>query len=435
MFTALGAAAGALIWVALWYKNRTAAISTKRLVVIVILIGLACRIVFAWFTPTFYAPDEQPHYNYVKYLYQNHSFPVQTSKTGAATMDWEYHQPPVYYLMSLPIYRLADQLLTPEHQQFFPVRALRFFSILCWAGTVILTLKILGKLRATDQFTQTFVVCMVCLLPTYTFLSASINNDNLVIAIGSMILYFLSLHQRTYHSLVIAGILTGIALLTKLSAGLYVVAIFGVLAARFVEKKLTFTRASTLFCLALIPATLIFTPWGLRNLFVYGSFNPEPVVNVPVSWPSVYRAIFVIQDKIKDTFWATSGIYNNIRFLPTLGVHLTYFALIGLLYGAFAKSRPLFDYLRGPGGAFLIGTGLAIGVNIILTFRFGILYNQGQGRFLFPMLIPISLLMAIGIKLLGISKHLEGAHIHTAGFFIVYVLAFAGHSLDFFARL
>lgn len=435
MITALGAAVGALIWVALWYKNRTAAISTKRLTAIVIIIGLTCRIVFAWFTPTFYAPDEQPHYNYVKYLYQNHSFPVQTSETDAATMDWEYHQPPVYYLMSLPIYRLADLLLTPEHQQFFSVRALRFFSILCWAGTVIFTLKILGKLRVTDQFIQTFVMCMVCLLPTYTFLSTSINNDNLVIAIGSVILYFLSLHQRAYRSFVTAGILTGIALLTKLSAGLYVVAIFGVLAARFVKKKLTFTRASTLFCLALIPATLIFAPWGLRNSFVYGSFNPEPVVNVPVSWPSVYQAIFVIQDKIKDTFWATSGVYNNIRFLPTLGVHLTYFALIGLLYGALAKSRPLFNYLRGPGGAFLIGTGLAIVVNIILTFRFGILYNQGQGRFLFPMLIPISLLMAIGIKLLGISKHLKDVHIHTAGFFIVYVLAFTGHSLDFFARL
>jgi hypothetical protein len=54
---------------------------------IVISIGLVCRLAFSILTPTFYAPDEQSHFNYVKYLAEKRSFPIQTSRTDSPTND------------------------------------------------------------------------------------------------------------------------------------------------------------------------------------------------------------------------------------------------------------------------------------------------------------------------------------------------------------
>jgi hypothetical protein len=79
---------------------------------------------------------------------------------------------------------------------------------------------------------------------------------------------------------------------------------------------------------------------------------------------------------------------------------------------------------------FIIATSAAIAVNLALVLRFGLLYNQGQGRFMFPLLIPIALLLSIGIHLLGMGKHVKYAPIHAVGFFSLYVLSFTGFSLS-----
>jgi hypothetical protein len=63
--------------------------------------------------------------------------------------------------------------------------------------------------------------------------------------------------------------------------------------------------------------------------------------------------------------------------------------------------------------------------------RFGWLYGQGQGRFLFPVLIPISVFIAVGLKLLGADR-LNRAHVHAVGFLSAYALSFTGFSLGLF---
>lgn len=430
--TAFSVIVGISLWGVLWYRNRLSTWSLQQLALIIFGIGLACRLIFAVLTPTFYAPDEEPHFNYIKFLYEHHAFPVQTSKTEGPTKDWEYYQPPLYYLASLPIYQLTTHLIDSSHK-FFLVRAIRSLSILCWTINVLLAWQILKNLGLTDPFICLFVVSMVCLLPTYTFLSASINNDNLVITIGGAVLWLLS-SEFSFRKGLIIGMLLGLALLTKLTAVVYIVAIAGIFAFQVVRKSWVLSTAILHVLLIVVIAGIIFSPWALRNVNVYGDVYPEEVVNVPAQWNSTYEAFIITQSKIQETFWSASGIHNNIRFLPQIGIFFTCLALVGLLYGLWVKTKPFYDYWLGEQGSFLPGTGLAIVVNLLLALRFGMLYDQGQGRFLFPLLIPIAIFLALGFKSLGIQKYSKNLHLHAPGFFMVYLFSFTVYSLGLFAK-
>lgn len=434
LVTSCSALVGISLWAALWYRNRRLAWSLQQLILMTFVIGLACRLTFVLFTPTFYAPDEEPHFNYIKYLHEHHAFPVQTSKTGGPTKDWEYYQPPLYYLASVPVYQLIAHLVDSQRHFFF-TRAIRLLSILYWAINVLLAWQILKNLKLNDPFIRLFVVGMVCLLPTYTFLSASINNDNLVITMGGAILWLLSSKEVSDRKSLSIGILLGVALLTKLTAIVYIPAIAGIFAVQVIRKSWPLSTAVFRFLLIGVIAGIFFSPWALRNIKVYGEIYPEGVANVLAHWNSTYEAFIIIQGNIQDTFWSTSGIYNNILFLPQVGVFLTYLALIGLGCGFLSKTKPLRDYWQGEPGSFLGGTGLAIGVNLFLALRFGMLYDQGQGRFLFPLLIPIAIFLALGLQSLGLQKYSKELPLHTLGFFAVYLFAFVTYSLGLFVEI
>ena len=414
------------------YRYRSSQIPFHRICLAIIIIGVCCRLLFLFFTPTYYAPDEQAHFNYVKYLYENRSFPIQTTQTGAPTNDWEYYQPPLYYLASAPIYAMVRNSYGGDH--YASVRVIRLFSILLWGINVLLALKILENLRLTSTFIKTFVVSMVSFLPTYAYLSSVINNDNLLITLGGVILYLLS-RKRSISNSVVLGVVLGLALLTKLTAVVFLLTIVAMLFFQWIRRSLSFSSAGFHLVLILVLASAVASPWYVRNVIVYGDITAEKIANIRVHWPSTSYALQFIQQYMKESFWSVAGIRNNIRFLPRAGIYLSYLALAGLLYGLVLRRREMRDFLEGEGAAFLIAMALAIVVNIALVFRFGMLYAQGQGRFLFPMLVPISLLMAIGIRMLGITRLSRNAHLFPTAFFLAYLLSFISHSFKIFVQL
>lgn len=424
-------AAAVALWTALILRDRSSRIPLRRLLLIVVVVGAVCRIAFSLVTPTFYAPDEQSHFNYVKYLYEHRSLPVLTSKTEGPTKNWEYHQPPLYYLCLTPAYSAVRTVTDNSHVH---VVVLRLFSIALWAVNLAFVLKILDNLHIDDAFLRIFAVSMICLLPSYVFLSSTVNNCNLLITIGGAILFFLTKHVSFRHSALI-GVLLGVACLTKLTSCIYIFAVAAMFAVLAAGKSLPPRSAFLHLLVSLAIAFSMALPLAVRNLNLYGSVTAESVANVRIGWPSAFHALRDTQEYIKESFWNAVGIHNNIRFLPKVGVHVTYFALIGLLWGVLSKGRQIRDILNSEGRDFALATGAAIAANLALVLRFGLLYGQGQGRFLFPMLIPIALLTAVGIRLLGVTNYSERAHVHAVGFFLTYAVSTVAYSFAMFARL
>ena len=70
------------VWFGMWWRQRSHSVSGRLFVTTVLIAGLVVRLAYVFLTPVFYAPDEQSHFNYIKHLAENKSFPVQTSKLG-----------------------------------------------------------------------------------------------------------------------------------------------------------------------------------------------------------------------------------------------------------------------------------------------------------------------------------------------------------------
>jgi 4-amino-4-deoxy-L-arabinose transferase-like glycosyltransferase len=285
-------------------------------------------------------------------------------------------------------------------------------------------------LEITEPFVQIFVMAMVCLLPTYTFVSAMVNNDNLLATLGGAILCVLARREQTVRRALLLGLVLGLALLTKQSAVVFLPAI--VLLALLDSLRQRTRWVTGLWHLGIIfgIAALLYGPWALRNWRVYGTFTPEYIPTTLKVWPSFVYGVASACHHLLKTFWAVSGISNDVAYpFPVPGMMLLVLFVVGLLRGWLSEQRadPLNLAANRPVlAAFL----LAILVNVALVLRFGYLMGMGQGRHLFPLLVPIALILAAGLR----SIPLRNLQLHTVGFWTTYAVAFVVFSLSRFPR-
>ena len=418
----------ALGWFGLHQRQGRQPVELRTLLAILFGVGLVCRLAFVFFTPTFYAPDEVSHYKYVQYLAEKHAFPVQTSKVGDNTDDFEYHQPPLYYLLLTPLFVVSKAI---SSSTAVTVILLRLGSVLCWGFNVWLGKLWLRRLEVKDPFMWVFVMGIICLLPTYIFVSAAVNNDNLLATLGGAILYVLANRERTLRMALATGILLGLALLAKQSAVVFFFPIL-VLAAfdgiqRRAKRRAVVVELGVVFgC-----AALVFAPRALWNFHVYGTFTPEYLVIsriTPIAWPSFIHGVASAAHHLVKSFWAVSGISNNIGYpFPLPGMMLMALCVVARQEGIH-RAPVDGDQKLGLSGAMMAALIVAVLVNLGLVLRFGYLFGMGQGRHLFPVLFPISLALAWGLRPLPIKY----PAVQAAGFWVAYAVGFTVYSLQRF---
>jgi 4-amino-4-deoxy-L-arabinose transferase-like glycosyltransferase len=331
-------------------------------------------------------------------------------------------------MAQVPVYLLSTAIF---HDDYYVIRALRFTSVLFWISTVLFALQFLRILEIESEFLQIIVIGMASLLPTYIFLSSMINNDNMVILIGGLLLCSIARRKFAPNAAIITGTLLGFALLTKLSAVVYCPAIVALVALRPIREPLRWRQAFIYLVIVVTVSALIWLPWAARNLYVYGSITAETVGNSPTTWPTMAKAIISYVQYVSISFWSVSGITNNVySFFPVAGIMLSGFALFGLLYISSSKEKRNAVFGSELDGIFLGAMTLAIVVNVLLLLRFHILYHQGQGRHLFPLLFPISVFIGIGLR----PYRIRNLSVHIGSFFITYAVTFTLFSLASFPR-
>jgi len=431
-FLFVGMAAGAITWVLLakWGKKHSA---EPELVKVLLAAGVACRVVYALLNPTFNSPDEQEHFKYVQYVAEHHRLPVQTSVTGAATKDSEYHQAPLYYIALSPVYVVAEVISDNKH---FLSAALRLATIFLWWLTARSTQRLLDRLEIRDEFLRIGTMGFMCLLPAWVMLSSSINNDILLILCSAWILETLAAPQ-TMRNAVILGLLCGIAMLSKVSAVFLIFPVVAIVQGmRWILKEMEFGKVIGQGAVTLLIAGALWAPGLYWNLSVYHhwlGFSPQ-IAGEPVVSSSPFQALRDGVQVARETFWTAGGGYNKARFLPTIGVHLTYLALVGLGLGIIKRGKPFEEWFSPRVRAMLIGLAIAVVLNslaVVLTFPTA----HSQGRFLFPLLGPIGLATVTGLSVLGLGKYAMSS-IHATGFFVgynvgalIYTIAYFAHTL------
>lgn len=423
--TAAALAVGLACWLGLFLFDRRRPLAVPSLMAVALAAGLVCRLAWAFLTPVFYAPDEQAHFNYIKHLAERRALPVLKSKLGDPSNEWEYSQPPLYYAALSPVYAVVEELF---HSQRAVVISLRLCSIALWLVNVRLALVLLKRLELKDEFVHSFGVGMICLLPTYTFISSVINNDNLLAAAGTGILCLLAGRNRTPRGSCWLGLLLGVAFLAKQSAVVFIPAIVGLAVFDARRGRIAWLAALQHLAVVLGIAALIYAPWLARNWRLYHILTPEYLTTTRLPWPSLLEGMASAGHNLVKSFWAVSGMTNDVGYpFPLLGFTLMALCVMGQQAGMQSGTRPgVLNLARN--GALFAAMLLAVGVNVLLVLRLGYLFGMGQGRHLFPLLVPITLVSAAGLRWLPAPR----LPVHVVGFWLTYALGFLVFSLGRF---
>jgi 4-amino-4-deoxy-L-arabinose transferase-like glycosyltransferase len=385
---------------------------------IIVAVYLVIGTLYAVNTPAWQVPDEPAHYNYIRAIVQTGALPVlQVGDYDQAYLSrltgekfppnlsiepvrYEAWQPPLYYLLAVPLFVLFGGALLP----------LRLFSLTLGAGIVVFTFIAVHEISTHPRMNLLALAAagFVAFIPQHVAMLAGVNNDSLselLIAIGLwLILRELPMRRGGWR----LGLVMALAIITKSHAYVLLPATGAMLflswrRGRLNSGRLTFWRLVALFG----PMLVVGLIWWGRNIAVYG-------------WPDFMATIrhnLVVADQPRTAQWlATKGALEVARlFMVTtfqsfwgqfgwMGVVMderVYTALLiysaGLTLGALGAAwrflRDLIPFERD-------------GVKILLTSAFFstalyVYYNltfvQHQGRYLFPALIPIALMAVTGL--------------------------------------
>ncbi len=395
-------------------------------VLAVILIAyLALAGLYAVRTPDWQAPDEPAHYNYVRQIADEGRLPViapgdwqqdyqealKASGFDPALLDrletvqYEDHQPPLYYLLQTPIYALSGGDLL----------ALRLVSALLGAGAVIGAWAVIRAALPGRTSLALAGAGFVAFLPQRLSIAASVNNDalaDLVVALtlAAAVAYLRGAARARPLAL---GILAGIALITKTTvyflAGIVVLAVL----LRWRRERWPPRTAAAHLAAAILPALLIGGVWWARNLHVYGGTDFTGLArHDEVTVGQVRTDEYIegtlggdeqqyVENLVRTTFHSFWGQFGWMA-VPLPGhVYRALGAItLGLLAGAmiYAWRARESRALDGPGRDALI---LFAAVILLVGAAF-LLYNrnfvQFQGRYLYPALVPLALGVGAGLR-------------------------------------
>lgn len=395
--------------------------------IVIVAVYFALGGLAAVLTPPWQVPDEPAHYNYTRQLAQTGAYPViapgdydsnligtqiaPPNKRPTISLDsvqYEDHQPPLFYTLAVPIFWLFNGALIP----------LRLFSLLIGALTVVFAWLAVRAIFPAHTHLASFAAVFVALLPQHLHIMSGFNNDSLSEALIALTVWLAVryIHQPAQaRSSVLAllplAIVTGLAFLTKAQAYLALpVAVFAVVAAGYRRQPLNRTITQALVVASI--AALIGLPWWWHSLQVYGGSDflglqthnlvvaGQPTTAewiVQYSWAGLLSrmAQFTFQ-----SFWAQFG-WMSITIDPRL--YMLLLAVTGVSavlfmawwFGRKATGAAEVPLTSATNASLTLLALLALGA-LLGFIWYNLQFVQHQGRYLYGALIPIATALALG---------------------------------------
>ncbi len=404
-------------------------VKKRNITISLIALGLLCRLVFTFSVPAYMAPDEKAHMGYVLYILENKTLPVQPSTFDLSRSDYEYYQPPLYYLTMSLFVTVGKSFNLDDNANVLLVRSI---SVLLWLVTITATCLIVKKLEFNSHFVDLFIVAFVSFLPSYMFISSMINNDNLITCLASVLFLTVikSIKNLTIKDVILMGVFSGLAFLTKYT-GVMVLAFVAVFMLLDYHRRKNSSSYFRSVILVVFVIGLFILPFLLHNKGIYGAFIPLSIGAHFPNWDSISYGMYRAFKSFLNTFWGVAGMTNNIKFIPAmvLGNLFALIALYGIVKG-FLKNDSYIQKIISARKSFLIALLISVIVGFITVIYYGIIYGQAQGRFLFPLIIPIGIWMAVGFKnVFGERVENYKFLINTTAVFVVSAVTFTAYTL------
>lgn len=407
---------------------------THKSLLALLTIYLLFSAVYSLVTPLFEAPDEMDHFRYINWLATGKGLPHLAADLAAA--GHEIGQPPLYYaLLALPVSFINTDDLEevapmnpywregaglnvhyhtereqfPYHQTTLAVHVARFGSILMGMITIMCTYALARYIIPAQA---ALAAALVAFNPQFVFISAVINNDNLITAVSALVLLLLVRNLVATRPLlglyVLVGLFWGLAILSKVSG----VALFGViLFALLVTAWRHHSYRLLLMGLGLvtIPAALTAGWWFGRNAWIYGdplawdlflNANQGVMRALLLSWTEAGQWAYQL---VPSSFWAAFGyglpapasFYLFVKMIMLL-------ALVGLVKWGVNSGQKNLKSPQTLAVLLLLVWCIIVGVMLVQWIRQVV--QAEQGRLYFPAISSLAVLMALGLTTLLQSR-------------------------------
>lgn len=379
-----------------------------------------------WKIPLYIGMDAIHHYQYIEYVWENRSIPV-------ASEGWQMFQPPLFYLLSAPIFGLFKDLVGPVNTAFL----LRATNLLCGVLQVELCYRALRHVYPDREDLQAVGTVLGGLLPMNIYISQVVGNEPMAaLFAGAAIVICLRLFSGgnvpSKSSCALLGFAVGLSLLTKPTAFLLIPATCLCMAHLVITSRgRTWESAATLGRLAAIfvgVAALVSGWYYVRNYvlmghFFVGGWDPSgstvwwqypsyrtlqqiTTFGASLSRP-IYSAVHGIWDSLYSTFWADGGLSSVCSY----------------------KDRPPWNYdfmLSTLWFSILPAVGIGIGIMSALTGK----ADPMRSRLFFPAICVVTYLLAVFHLFMALPIYSTAKATYTMGLTPCYaVLGAAGLNL------
>jgi hypothetical protein len=444
---------------------------TSRLIFILIFgVYGVLGVLFATRTPAWQAPDEPAHYNYIRQVVGaftrqpdgallpymqaddwNNAY-LEDLKAmrfapyllkNLALVQYEDHQPPLYYWASAPFFALSNGNLT----------ILRLVS-LAWGAVTLYWTYCIGRIVfPAHENVALGAMALVAFLPQHLMILTSVNNDTLAGAVMAYTLYLCVRYRQDGRvTATRLGTMLGIAFITKTTIYFVVVIVALAVLLRWLATKDAWQRSQhamgsrfnsagerevfalnplsqlwqPLVVIAMVSSVFALLWWG-RNIAVYGfpdflGLRAHDAVVVgqlrtsdliaQVGWGDYQNQLI---STTFNSYWGQFGWMG----VPMIGVfapndHIVYplimvflgMALLGLLLLRFnADLRMRYAEMLANDEALqrdfrrILLSVLALSIAVFVYYNTQ--FVQFQGRYLFSSIVPFALFVALGWSAIG----------------------------------
>jgi 4-amino-4-deoxy-L-arabinose transferase-like glycosyltransferase len=395
------------------------------------LVIVAAGLLTAWsfVVPIFEGPDEFLHWQYARHLHDERRLPIYGPEFA------EGNSPPLYYAAIAPV---ATRTVTPppavwldgrglfampflprfflgaadDWQRYWPIRNARLVTVLMSLVTVVVCARI--GFEATDRAsTALLTAAIVAFLPQFTFRGSQVSNDALVTTMAACAVWGMVRIVRrgfTWRRGVLTAVALAAAWLTKINALCLVPAFALVILTEPVSWRQRFVY------LSVFGVTLsLVAPWSIRNVMLYG--DAFALSAMPSAVP-----LLVVERAFVSDYWVTRfprevfktfvGYFGHATVkLPRL-VYVAWLLFFAVAAAGLARrgrrgqqghqGQQGRQSQQGQQGAMSMRLAAilltAIAGAVVILVRINLQFDQPQGRYLFPALPAIALMMAIGLE-------------------------------------
>lgn len=398
------------------FKTLTA--KEKRYILLLVLFSFLLYLLWAIIIPYNRAPDEYQRFDIVRFIFKYRSLPLAGDKRleygpyGITYATTPYFPYIISALMSMALKAIG--LNIPLYLSS------RLLSVISGTGTVFFTFFICKKLFKESNL-KYYVPCILATIPQFAFINSYTNQDSFTIFLTSIMIYlwFKGVEDNwDYKTVVLTGITSGIMLLSYLNGYTIILATLLIVLISYKDKLSKTFLYKLLLCIFVM--FLVSAWFFIRNAVHYnGDFlglRYMSELSETLAWdrfkPSLRATLARRNLGVWHLFFHTSWIKTTFKSFwavfdyMTIHIKPSYYAFILILNIA---------GLAGVIGLIIknVKNGVLKGIkdnkiyftlifSIIISTLLHIYYSvysdyQPQGRYMFPALVPIVLLLFKGL--------------------------------------